>query len=194
MQTSPSNRRFLLSAARVFPAATVVVAVLGASVPLTARAQTVKVPGTRMSLVPPPGAQIVTAQTPGALAKHNPGWVMDVVSPAAVGGFRTNFNVRTGVAEPNAVYNLNTASKMSEQFKQGFPSARNIAFSAIKVGGVPAVSILGTVALPKQPIRTKIVQFAHAGTRYTLTFTSAENAFYRQVGVFDKVVASVRLQ
>ncbi len=161
---------------------------------MQAHAQAVHAPGTRMSLVPPRGSTIVTAQTPGASAKHTPGWVMDVVSPVAMKGFRANFNVRTGVAEPGAVYNLNSASKMSGQFKQGFPSARNVAFGTYRVGGEPAVWVIGTVIMPKQVIRTKIVQLAHQGTRYTLTFTSADNAFYNQVGAFDRAVASVRFQ
>lgn len=162
------------------------------SLPRVARAQMmVKVPEAGLTLQVPTGSTIVTRQTPGALTKHSPGWVMDVIGPTEA-GFRTNFNLRTGVAQPGAAYSLSSASKMSGQFRQGYPNSRNLTFTTLTVGGEKAVAVAGTIPMPKQVIRTKIVQFARAGTRYTFTFTSPESAFYRHVGTFDKAVASIR--
>lgn len=151
----------------------------------------VKVPEANLMLRVPAGSTIVTRQTPGAQAKHSPGWVMDVVGPA-VSGFKANYNLRTGPAEPRAMYSIGSAAKMSDQFKQAYPNARTVTFHTLMVGGEKAVAITGTIPMPGRVIRTKVIQFSHAGTRYTLTFTSTEKAFYKQVGAFDKSVASIR--
>ncbi len=189
------NYAFLRGSARSAGAAFASIASLGLMVfaDSPARAQViVKLPEAHMSIQPPMGSNIVTRQIPGQTAKHGKGWVLDVGGPPAKTGYRINFNVMVAPAVPGVVYDARTWPAMSAEMKRASPSVKGVTTGLTRVGGDTASFVTGVITMPKYVVHAKVVQVAHAGMRYTISFTADESVYARQVGAFDKSVASIK--
>jgi len=166
---------------------------IAASAPFAVRAQTpVKIADAPLSLSVPAGYRLITRKDPIAKAHHeSPDWVFDCLG-APVNGFNSNFNLMTHAAQPGVTFGASAAPRLGAEMKKQFPASTNITTGALTVGGEKATYVSAILAIQNHNVHTKVVQFVHAGMRYTLTFTSDASVFDKQVGTFDKAVASIK--
>ena len=108
------------------------------------------------------------------------------------GKFASNVNLMTQAAPPGLKADAASAESLAKGLKGVYPTYKKVGTGTLMVGGDKAAYVSGTFAAKGFTIQNKQVIVVHGGTGYIFTFTADPAAFNKQVGAFDKMVASVK--
>ena len=115
-------------------------------------------------------------------------------SPMSGGsGLPANINLTKRVAPTGlTVFTPVQVEAMIPVVRRSVPSYQKQASGTVKVGGETGAFLVGSFQISGRTMQTKQILVVHQGQLYAFTFGAVTPDFAKQVGAFDKMIASVK--
>lgn len=148
----------------------------------------VKMPAAHLSFVPPTGYRMIPHKDLPPQAQQA---LFAYVGPST-GGFASNVNLVMQAAQPGVKADVPSAEQLGIILKKSNPTYKKVGTGPAAVGGEKGAFVTGTFMVQTHSVQAKQVLIVHGGQQYVLTFSTDTSVFAKQVGAFDKMVASVK--
>jgi len=150
----------------------------------------VQVPEAKISLVAPTGYRKMERKDLPPQAQQA---VLVYYGPVT-DKFATNINLTIHPVPPGIKADAEAAGHLGDSIKETDPTYKQIATSTLAVNGEKGAYLVCSFTLQKRALQAKQVIFVHNGRAYDFCFMASPSAYAKQVGAFDKMVASVKWQ
>ena len=148
----------------------------------------VKMPEAKMAFVPIAGYRLIARKDLPAQAQQA---LFAYVGPST-GGFASNVNLVMQTATPGIKADVPSAEQLGDILKKSNATYKKVGTGALTIGGEKGAFVMGTFMVQTHAVQAKQVLVVHAGQQYVITFSAATSVFAKQVGAFDKMIASLK--